>query len=114
MKGAVFPLFYWLPASYHTEPMPIAAIFAALLTKVGVYAIIRTFTLIFTGDAGFFPVVIAVIAGATMITGVLGEAAHYEIRRILSVHNISQIGYILLRKNASDVQKECVGTGRYS
>src|SRR3546814_12221148 len=74
--------------------MPIAAIFAALLTKVGVYAIIRTFTLIFTGGAGFFPAVIAVIAGATMITGVLGAAAHYVIRRILSFHIISQIGYM--------------------
>src|SRR5690606_30018022 len=79
MKGGVFPLFFWLPASYHTAPMPIAAIFAALLTKVGVYAIIRTFTLIFTEDAGFFPAAIGVIAGATMITGVLGAAAHYDI-----------------------------------
>ncbi len=96
MKGGVFPLFFWLPASYHTAPMPIAAIFAALLTKVGVYAIIRTFTLIFTEDAGFFPAAIGVIAGATMITGVLGAAAHYDVRRILSFHIISQIGYMLM------------------
>src|SRR5690606_13176342 len=73
-----------------------AAIFAALLTTVGVYAIIRTFTLIFTEDAGFFPAAIGVIAGATMITGVLGAAAHYDIRRILSFHIISQIGYMLM------------------
>lgn len=96
MKGAVFPLFFWLPASYHTAPMPIAAIFAALLTKVGVYAIIRAFTLIFTGDVGFFSTAIALIAAATMITGVLGAAAHYDIRRILSFHIISQIGYMLM------------------
>lgn len=96
MKGAVFPLFFWLPASYHTAPMPIAAIFAALLTKVGVYAIIRAFTLIFTEDVGFFSNAIALIAAATMITGVLGAAAHYDIRRILSFHIISQIGYMLM------------------
>jgi len=96
MKGAVFPLFFWLPASYHTAPMPIAAIFAALLTKVGVYAIIRTFTLVFTGEVDFFSTAIAVIAAGTMITGVLGAAAHYDIRRILSFHIISQIGYMLM------------------
>src|SRR3546814_18587677 len=105
MKGAVFPLFFWLQASYHTAPMPIAAIFAALLTKVGVYATIRTFTLIFTGDAGFFPAVIGAVAGATMISGVRGDAAHYDISRILSFHIISKIGYTNGR--ATGREREC-------
>ncbi len=71
------------------------AIFAALLTKVGVYAIIRTFTLMFDGDAGYTGPIVAGIAILTMVTGVLGAAAHYDVRRILSFHIISQIGYML-------------------
>src|SRR5690606_12958990 len=94
-KAAVFPLFYWLPAAYHTASAPVVAIFAALLTKVGVYAIIRTFTLLFDGDAGYTGPIVAAIAILTMVTGVLGAAAHFDVRRILSFHIISQIGYML-------------------
>jgi multicomponent Na+:H+ antiporter subunit D len=95
-KAAVFPLFFWLPASYHTASAPVMAIFAALLTKVGVYAIIRVFTLLFPGDVGYTGAIIGAVAGLTMVTGVLGAAAHYDIRRILSFHIISQIGYMLV------------------
>lgn len=95
-KAAVFPLFFWLPASYHTASAPIVAIFAALLTKVGVYAILRSFTLIFDLSLGFTAPVIGIVAALTMVTGVLGAAAHFDIRKILSFHIISQIGYMLL------------------
>src|SRR5690606_30415129 len=95
-KAALFPLFFWLPASYHTASVPVIAIFAALLTKVGVYAIIRMFTLVFPGDAGYTGPIIATVAALTMITGVLGAAAHFDVRRILSFHIISQIGYMLV------------------
>jgi len=47
IKAAVFPLSFWLPDSYPTAPAPVTAVFAGLLTKVGVYAIIRTETLLF-------------------------------------------------------------------
>jgi multicomponent Na+:H+ antiporter subunit D len=96
IKAAVFPLFFWLPASYHTPPVPISAIFAGLLTKVGVYALIRVFTLIFVGDIDFTHNVILVIAGLTMVTGVLGAVAQNELRRILSFHIVSQIGYMIM------------------
>ncbi len=96
IKAAVFPLFFWLPASYHTPPVTVSAIFSALLTKVGVYAIIRTFTLIFNHDVAFTHTVLLVVAALTMITGVLGAAAQNEVRRILSFHIISQIGYMIL------------------
>ncbi|NJO06815.1 MAG: Na+/H+ antiporter subunit D [Chloroflexaceae bacterium] len=96
IKGALFPLFFWLPASYHTPPIAVTVIFSALLTKVGVYSLIRVFTLIFTGDAVFVQVVLLVIAGFTMVTGVLGAVAQYEMRRLLSFHIISQIGYLLM------------------
>ncbi len=95
-KAALFPLFFWLPASYHTASVPVIAIFAALLTKVGVYAIIRMFTLIFPGDAGYTGPIIATVAVLTMVTGVLGAASHFDVRRILSFHIISQIGYMLV------------------
>lgn len=95
-KAAVFPLFSWLPAAYHTASMPVAAIFAALLTKVGVYAILRVFTLVFGHDAAFFGPVFGAIAAATMVTGVLGAAMHYDVRRILSFHIVSQIGYMIV------------------
>ncbi|MBE0593185.1 MAG: Na+/H+ antiporter subunit D [Gemmatimonadales bacterium] len=95
-KAAVFPLFFWLPAAYHTASAPIVAIFAALLTKVGVYALLRVFTLPFGGSLDFIGPLMGWIAGLTMITGVLGAAAHYDMRRILSFHIISQIGYMLV------------------
>ena len=56
IKAAVCPLFFWLPASYHTPPVAISAIFAGLLTKVGVYALIRVFTLLFIQDVSGFMV----------------------------------------------------------
>ena len=94
IKAAVFPLFFWLPASYHTPPVAVSAIFAGLLTKVGVYALIRVFTLVFVTDTGFTHTVLLVVSGLTMAVGVLGAIAQNEIRRILSFHIISQIGYM--------------------
>ncbi len=97
IKAAVFPLFFWLPASYHTPPVAVSAIFAGLLTKVGVYALIRVFTLIiFVNDIIVTHTVLLVIAGFTMLTGVLGAATQMDFRKILSFHIISQIGYMIM------------------
>ena len=96
MKAAVFPLFFWLPAAYHTPLVSVSAVFAGLLTKVGVYALIRVFTLIFTGDTGFTHEILLWVSALTMLTGVLGAAAQTEFRKILSFHIISQIGYMTL------------------
>jgi len=96
IKAAIFPLFFWLPASYHTPPVAVSAIFAGLLTKVGVYALVRVFTLLFVQDVGYTHTLILVIAGLTMVTGVLGAVAQSEFRRLLSFHIVSQIGYLLM------------------
>jgi multicomponent Na+:H+ antiporter subunit D len=96
IKAAVFPLFFWLPASYHTPPVAVSAIFAGLLTKVGVYALTRVFALLFVQDVAYTHTIILVFAGLTMVTGVLGAMAQDEFRRILSFHIISQIGYMIL------------------
>ena len=93
IKAAIFPLFFWLPDSYPTTPTPVTAIFAGLLTKVGVYAIVRTQTLLFPSDGP--STLLLTIAGATMLTGVIGAIAQDEIKRILSFHIVSQIGYMI-------------------
>jgi len=95
VKAAVFPLFFWLPASYHTPPVAVSAIFAGLLTKVGVYALIRFFTTIFSHEAVFIDEVLLAASALTMLSGVLGAAAQYDFRRLLSFHIISQIGYMI-------------------
>ena len=96
IKAAVFPLFFWLPASYHTPPVAVSAIFAGLLTKVGVYAMIRVFTLLFTQNIAYTHELLLGVALLTMVTGVLGAAAQYEVRKVLSFHIVSQIGYMVL------------------
>jgi multicomponent Na+:H+ antiporter subunit D len=93
IKAAVFPLSAWLPDSYPTAPAPVTAVFAGLLTKVGVYAIIRTQTLLFPGGA--FDQVLMWAALATMIIGILGAVAQTDIRRILSFTLVSHIGYMI-------------------
>ena len=96
IKAAVFPLYFWLPASYHTLPISVSAVFAALMTKVGVYALIRTFTLIFPGEHESIDMAILVLAIITMVAGVLGALTQTDIRRILSFHVIASIGFMLL------------------
>lgn len=96
IKAAIFPLFFWLPASYHTTSAAIVAIFAGLLTKVGIYALVRVFTLIFVHDTAFTHTLLLVLAGLTMVTGVLGAVAQTEMRKLLSFHIVSQIGYLLM------------------
>ncbi|MEM0966686.1 MAG: Na+/H+ antiporter subunit D [Verrucomicrobiota bacterium] len=96
IKAALFPFFFWLPASYHTPPVAVSAIFAGLLTKVGVYALIRSQTLVFRPLFDEVQTLLIILAVLTMITGVLGAARHFEMRRILSFHIVSQIGYMIL------------------
>jgi multicomponent Na+:H+ antiporter subunit D len=95
IKAAVFPLHFWLPDSYHAPPPAVTAIFAALLTKTGVYAIVRVFSLVLPPSDYLFGL-LAVIAGLTMLIGVLGAVAQSQFRRILNVHIISQIGYMVM------------------
>lgn len=96
MKGALFPLYFWLPKSYYGPPAAISALFGGLLTKVGIYAIIRTFTLIFYHDPSFTHNIILFLAGCTMFFGVLGAVSQFDFKRILSFHIISQVGYMVM------------------
>ncbi|MCX8073693.1 MAG: proton-conducting transporter membrane subunit [Candidatus Binatia bacterium] len=96
IKAAVFPLFGWLPASYHTPPVAITALFSALLTKVGVYSMIRVGTLLLPEPPEALRNTLLVVASLTMVTGVLGAVAQMEMKRLLSFHIVSQIGYLVL------------------
>lgn len=93
IKAAVFPLSFWLPDSYPTAPAPVTAVFAGLLTKVGIYAIIRTETLLFFGQSLRTPLLI--VAGLTLIVGILGAVAQTDLKRMLSFTLVSHIGYLL-------------------
>jgi multicomponent Na+:H+ antiporter subunit D len=93
LKAAVFPLFSWLPDSYPAAPGPVTAVFAGLLTKIGVYALIRTETLLFPAGQR---TLLLWVAGFTMIVGVLGAIAQSDMKRILSFHIVSQIGYMVM------------------
>jgi multicomponent Na+:H+ antiporter subunit D len=93
IKAAVFPLSSWLPDSYPTAPAPVTAVFAGLLTKVGVYAIIRAHSLLFA-DGGLNSVLL-VAALLTMLVGILGAIAQNDIKRLLSFTLVSHIGYMV-------------------
>jgi multicomponent Na+:H+ antiporter subunit D len=95
MKAAAFPLNAWLPASYHTPRMVVAALFAGLLTKVGVYALLRTMLMLFPAAHGSLATIIAAAAIATMIVGALGALAQSDIRRLLGFLVVSGIGSML-------------------
>ncbi|MBX2851693.1 MAG: hypothetical protein KTR15_08115 [Phycisphaeraceae bacterium] len=110
LKGAFFPLWFWLPDTYYTVPISIAGLFGGLLTKVGVYTVARLFPLIFASDGtstiladgtmlgGTSPIIqtILIVAAAfTMFLAVLGAVSQHHVRRILSVHVISQVGYMV-------------------
>ncbi|MGZ8178406.1 Na+/H+ antiporter subunit D [Williamsia sp. SKLECPSW1] len=93
IKAAVFPLSTWLPDSYPTAPAPVTAVFAGLLTKVGVYAIIRAHTLLFPG--GSMDSVLLIAGLLTMLVGILGAIAQADIKRLLSFTLVSHIGYMI-------------------
>ena len=94
IKAAVFPLSFWLPDSYPTAPAPVTAVFAGLLTKVGVYAILRMQTILFP-DSPLTDLLLWV-ALLTMLIGILGAIAQSDVKRMLSFTLVSHIGYLVL------------------
>ncbi|WP_300266324.1 Na+/H+ antiporter subunit D [Microbacterium sp.] len=93
IKAAIFPVSFWLPDSYTTAPAPVTAVFAGLLTKVGVYALIRTETQLFAENS--INTLLLIVALATMVIGVLGAVAQAELKRILSFTLVSHVGYMI-------------------
>lgn len=89
-------LYFWLPGSYSAPPTAIAALFGALLTKVGIYALFRTFTLIFYHEPTITHSIIGVMAALTMIGGSIGAIAYQDIRQIVSYNVVIAVGFILI------------------
>jgi len=94
IKSAVFPLYFWLPSSYHTPPSAVAAVFGGLLTKVGIYALFRVFTLIFIPDT-FLATLLIALAILTILTGTFGALIKNNIRRMLSYLIVCHIGFMI-------------------
>ncbi|KGF68741.1 cation:proton antiporter [Hoeflea sp. BAL378] len=95
MKAAAFPVNFWLPASYHTPRLVVSALFAGLLTKVGIYALLRILGMLFPFEREALSLVIAIVAALTMILGVVGALAQNDIRRALGFLVISGIGVMM-------------------
>ncbi len=94
LKAALF-LFFWLPGSYSAPPTAVSAVFAALLTKVGIYALIRMFTLIFYHQPEITHMILAIMAGVTMMLGALGAVAYWDIKKILTYNVVVGVGFIV-------------------
>ena len=94
-KAAMFPAFFWLPASYHTPYFAISALFSALLTKVGVYSMLRVFTLIYGLETPYLADALVWGGAATMVVGVLGALAQRELRLVLAWQVIASIGFMV-------------------
>ncbi|MFC5583995.1 Na+/H+ antiporter subunit D [Nitratireductor kimnyeongensis] len=95
MKAAAFPVNFWLPASYHTPRIVTAALFGGVLTKVGVYALLRVLVMLFPVERGELSGVIAWVAAGTMVLGIMGAIAQSDIRRVLGFVVISGVGVML-------------------
>ncbi|MDD4752996.1 MAG: Na+/H+ antiporter subunit D [Desulfitobacteriaceae bacterium] len=94
LKAGLF-LFFWLPGSYSAPPTAIAAIFGSLLTKVGVYAIIRLFSLVFYHEPGVTHLFIGVLAAVSMVLGAMGAVAYWDVKRIITYNVVVGVGFIL-------------------
>ncbi|WP_432702271.1 Na+/H+ antiporter subunit D [Lysinibacillus sphaericus] len=88
-------LFFWLPGSYSVPPTAIAALFAALLTKVGIYALVRTFTLLFTTNTDVTHTILGIMAGLTILAGCMGALAGRDVRTIASYNVLIGVGFIV-------------------
>jgi len=95
IKSAIFPLFYWLPRSYPALPPALAALFGGLLTKIGIYVMIRLLVTVFPSGLGSVDGVLLPLAAITMVLGGLGAISRSSIRSILSWHIVSQIGFMV-------------------
>ncbi|MDQ0270885.1 Na+/H+ antiporter subunit D [Cytobacillus purgationiresistens] len=95
LKGAIFPLYFWLPGSYYAPPAPVMALFGALLTKVGVYSITRTYSMFFYQESGFIQQLLIILAILTVIAGIIGALAYWDVKKIVIYNIIVAVGVIL-------------------
>ena len=99
IKAALFPMQFWLPGAYAEAPAPVAALFA-IMTKVGAYAILRFYTIIFGPDAasvgtlaGDWLMPAAIITLAVGAVGVLGAR---RLSPLLAFSVLSSMGTLMI------------------
>jgi len=95
MKAAAFPVNTWLPASYHAPPAAISALMAGLLTKVGIYALLRTLVVLLPATRDVLEPVLVLIAVLTLVVAPLGAIAETNLRRAIGFVVIGGIGAVL-------------------
>ncbi|MEP1765791.1 MAG: monovalent cation/H+ antiporter subunit D [Sulfitobacter sp.] len=99
IKAALVPLHFWLPSSYAEAPAPVAALFA-IMTKVGAYAIIRVYTLIFPVDlevtAGLQDTWLLPVALVSLALGAVGVLAAKSLDRLVAFAVISSMGMVMV------------------
>lgn len=96
LKAGVFPLHYWLPNSYPTLATPLAAIFAGLLTKVGVYVLVRMLGTVLPHTLTPLHTTLAALAGLTLLVGALGSVARGFVRGILAFQVVAAVGAMVI------------------
>ena len=93
---AALVIFMWLPKAYAVLNTELAALFAALMTKVGAYALIRFFTLLFDHHPGITHPLLVFMSCITMLIGAFGVIAYKDIKKIAAYQVILSIGFIIL------------------
>src|SRR5690606_22484002 len=98
LKAGMVPLYFWLPRTYASASAPVAALFA-IMTKVGVYTIIRVYTLIFGDEAGALANLILPwlwpLALITLVLGFTGALGVQELRVQIAYLVIISVGTLL-------------------
>ena len=95
IKGAIFPLYFWLPVRTQRHRYRCLHYSVHLLTKVGVYAITRTYTLFFVHDIGFTHEFLMILSLLTIIAGCIGALAYFDLKQIIIYNIIIAVGVIL-------------------
>lgn len=94
IKAGLVPLLFWLPATYPTFSGPVAALFAGMMTKLGVFALLRTVPLLMTSTP--VPELLVWAGVGSAVLGVVAALSQFEVRRLLGFHIVSQVGYMVL------------------
>jgi multicomponent Na+:H+ antiporter subunit D len=93
-KAGLAPLCFWMPATYPTLSAPLAALFAGIMTKLGVYALLRIMPLVALDP--LLPQLLVWAGALSALLGVLAALSQYEMRRLLAFHSVSQVGYLFM------------------
>jgi multicomponent Na+:H+ antiporter subunit D len=110
LKAGIVPFQFWVPAAYRAAPAPVTAMLAGVVKKVGIYAIVRLYFMLFAaatvpvsfpgiggqGFLAFFGPVLFLMAAASVFLGGFGAVAQDDMEGLLAYSSIGQIGFVVL------------------